>query len=65
MIKPTFISSLIRNKNNKVFSLPNVELYQKHIHYPYKASKTRANIILNNMNKLKLAMTKDNHTCYN
>ncbi len=35
-----------------------IELYQKNISYPYKASKERQQIIYNNINKVKVGLSK-------
>ncbi len=46
-------------KNDKTLSIDNIELFQKNIEYPYKASEKRKVLILDNMNKLKKGMTKE------
>ncbi|WP_188463992.1 hypothetical protein [Bizionia arctica] len=46
-------------KNNKIMKIETIELFQKNIKYPYKASEKRKMTILNNMNKLEKGMTME------
>ncbi len=56
-----FIYSVINRhklKKTKNTFIGDIELYQKNISYPYKASKDRQQTILNNINRLKKGMNK-------
>ncbi len=45
-------------KKEKDKIIGNIELYQKNISYPYKATKDREQTILNNIDKLKIGLSK-------
>jgi len=46
-------------QNNNDMNIENIKLYQKSIDYPYVASEKRKAVIIDNMNKLKRGMTKN------
>lgn len=46
-------------KENETTGVKGIKLFQKNIEYPYIASEKRKTVILNNMNKLKKGMTKE------
>ena len=46
-------------QNNNDMNIENIKLYQERIDYPYVASKKRKTVIIDNMNKLKKGMTKN------
>ncbi len=54
----SYFISINTFKTAKNIIIDDIELYQNKISYPYKASKEREQIILNNINKLKKGVSK-------
>ena len=55
----TLFTLNIMGQNNNDMNIKSIKLYQESIDYPYVASKKRKTVIINNMNKLKKGMTKN------